>query len=49
MNHYWFHRKELLEKAKDKYQKEGGKERASEYHQKNKETIKKKAKNKYKN
>ena len=48
MSHYWFNRKELLEKAHKKYRKEGGKERAKDYYQRNKETIKKKTRNKYK-
>ena len=42
MNYYWFNRHE-------KYHKKGGKEKASEYYQKNKEAIKEKARNKYKN
>ena len=49
MNYYWFNRKELLEILHKKYHKEGGKERASKYYKENKETIKKKARNKYKN
>ena len=44
-----FNRKDLLKKASEKYHKEGGKERASEYYQRNKEAIKKKARNRYKN
>ena len=42
MSHYWFNRKDLLKKAHKKYHKEGGKEWASDYCQRNKETIKKK-------
>ena len=49
MSYYWFNRKDLLKKAKEKYHKEGGKEKASECHKKNKEAIKEKARNKYKN
>ena len=49
MSYYWFSRKELLEKAHKKYHKEGGKEKASNYYQRNKEAIKKKATEKYKN
>ena len=49
MSYYWFNRKELLEKSHKKYDKEGGKERAGEYYDKNKETVKKKARNKNKN
>ena len=49
MSYYWFNRKDLLEKTKETYHKEGGKEKASEYYQKNKKAIKEKARNKYKN
>ena len=48
MSYYWFSREELLKKAKDKYDSWRGKEKASEYYQRNKATIKKKARNKYK-
>ena len=46
--YYWFHREELLKKVHDKYHNKGGKEKAAEYYQKNKETIKKRERNKYK-
>ena len=39
--YYWFDRKEWLKKAHDKYYKEGGKEVAAKYYQRNKEDIKK--------
>ena len=39
--YYWFNRKDLLKKANDKYHKEGGKEVAAIYNQRNKEDIKK--------
>ena len=39
--YYWFNRKELLKIAHDKYHNKGGKEKAAEYYQKNKEMIKK--------
>ena len=39
--YYWFNRKDLLKKAHDKYHKEGGKEVAAIYNQRNKEDIKK--------
>ena len=48
MSYYWFNRKEVLEKAHKKYHKKGGKEKASNYYQRNKEAIKK-AREKYKN
>ena len=48
MSHYWFNKKEILEKAKEKYGN-GGKEKAVKYHQDNKDVIKEKAKNQYKN
>ena len=34
MSYYWLNRKDLLQKAKEKYHKEGGKEKASEYYKK---------------
>ena len=41
MSYYWFNRKELLQKAKDKYNY-GGKKKAAEYYLKNKDVIKEK-------
>ena len=32
MSYYWFHRQELLQKAKDKYHNCGGKEKTAEYY-----------------
>ena len=32
MSYYWFNRKELLKKAREKYHKEGGKEIAAAYY-----------------
>ena len=40
MSYYWFNRQELLEKAKDKYQNGGGKEKTPEYYLKNREGYK---------
>ena len=48
MSCYWFNKKELLEKAEEKYHTCGGKEKAAKYYQSNKDAIKEKAKNKYK-
>ena len=48
MSYYWFNRKELLQKAKDKYYNCGGKENAAEYYVRNKKVIKRKANNMYK-
>ena len=45
MNYYWFNRREILQKAKERYSKE----KATEYFLKNKEAIKEKAKDRYKN
>ena len=45
MNYYQFNRQEILQKAKEKYSK--GK--AAEYYLKNKEFIKEKARNRYRN
>ena len=43
MSYYWFNRKEILQKAKERYSKE------KEYYLQNKEAIKEKSKNPYKN
>ena len=45
MSYYHFNRLEILQKAKQRYSKE----KAAEYYLKNKETIKEKSKNPYKN
>ena len=47
-DYYWFNRKELLEKAYDKYHNKGDKEKAALYYQKNKEIITKRERDKYK-
>ena len=45
MNYCWFNRQEILQKAKEKYSKE----KAAEYYQQNKEPIKEKSRERYKN
>ena len=40
MSYYWFNRKELLEKAKDRYHNGGGKTEAAEYYIANKDVLK---------
>ena len=45
MSYYWFNRKKILQKAKQRYSKE----KAAEYYLQNKEAIKEKSKNQYKN
>ena len=45
MSYYWFNRQEILEKAKERYSKE----KAAEHYLQNKEAIKEKSKNWYKN
>ena len=45
MSYDQFNRQEILQKAKEKYSKE----KAAEYYLKNKEVIKEKAKNRYRN
>ena len=45
MNYYHFNKKEILQKAKERYSKE----KAAEYYLQNKEAIKEKSKNCYKN
>ena len=49
MSHYWLNRKELLKKAKTKYYNKDGKEKAAKYYEGNKDAIKEKARDKYKN
>ena len=45
MNYYWFNRQEVLQKAKERYSQE----KAAEYYEQNKEVIKEKSRNHYKN
>ena len=45
MNYYWFNRPEILQKAKEKYSKE----KAAGYYAQNKEAIKEKSRERYKN
>ena len=45
MSYYWFNRKEILQKAKERYCKE----KASEYYLENKEAINEKSRDRYKN
>ena len=45
MNYYWFNIEDILQKANENYSKE----RAAEYYEQNKETIKGKAREHYKN
>ena len=45
MSHYWFNRQEILRKAKERCSKE----KAAQYYQQNKEVIKEKSRNRYKN
>ena len=45
MSYYWFNRQEILQRAKERYSKK----KAAEYYQQNKEAIKEKSRNCYKN
>ena len=45
MSYYWFNRQKILQKAKEKYSKE----KAAENHAQNKEAIKEKPRQRYKN
>ena len=45
MNHYWFNKQEILQKAKGRYSKE----KATEYSAQNKKAIKEKSSGCYKN
>ena len=47
MSHYWFNREKVLQKAKQKYDNCGGKEKAAEYYRPNKDFLNKNAKNRY--
>ena len=49
MSYYWFNRKDLFAKAHEKYHKESGKERAADCCERNKESKKKRQRDKYKN
>ena len=49
MSFYWLNKNEILQKAKEKYDNCGGKEKAAQYYQANKDFLKEKARNKYKN
>ena len=40
MNYYWFNREEALQKAKERYENCGGKQKAAEYCRTNKDVIK---------
>ena len=45
MSYYWFNRQEIFQKAKEKYSKE----KAADYYAQNKEAIKEKSRECYKN
>ena len=45
MSYYWFNRKEILLRAKERYSKE----KAAGYYSQNEEAIKKKSRDRYKN
>ena len=45
MNYYWFNRREILQKTKEKYSKE----KSAGYYGQNKEAIKGKSRERYKN
>ena len=49
MSYYFFNVQELLQKQKNKYQNCGGKEKAAEYHLKNKGVLNENARNQYRN
>ena len=49
MSYYWYNRQELLQKAKEKYHNCGGKEKAADYYLQNKDTIKQRPNNRFKN
>ena len=45
MGYYWFNRQEILQKANERYSKE----KAAEHYLKNKEAIREKSRDRYKN
>ena len=48
MSYYWFNKEEVLQKAKEKYDNCGGKEKAAECYRANKDVfLKKPTKNRY--
>ena len=49
MSHYWLNREEVLQKAEEKYHNCGGKKNAAEYYIANKDVLKEKTRNKYRN
>ena len=49
MNYYWSNTEETPQKAKEKYNNCGSKEKAAEYYRANKDVLKEKVKNWYKN
>ena len=49
MSHYWFNKQELLKNAKEKYDNNSCKEKTAKYYRDNKDVLKEKARNKYKN
>ena len=49
MSYYWFNKQELLQKAKEKYDNHGVKEKSAKYYQANEDVLKEKARNKYRN
>ena len=49
MNYYWYDRRGVLQKSKEKYHNGGGKERAAERFTQNKDVINQKANDRYKN
>ena len=46
MSFYSFNKQELLKKAEEKYDNNGGKEKATKYYRDNKDVLKEKARNK---
>ena len=49
MSYHWFNKKELWQKAKEKYDNGGKEKAAAKYYQDNKDAIKEKANEKYRN
>ena len=47
MSYYWFNREKILKNTLDKYQNEGGKQKAAKYYAASQEVLRENARNKY--
>ena len=47
MSYHWFNRQEFLQKAKNRYHSDGGKEEVAKYYSKSRKVLREKARNRY--